>query len=245
MLSPRSVQNELLSALSSGEFLRLSPHLHCITLHFGEVVCEAGERLDSVYFPTSSVLSLVYTTINGASVEAGVIGRDGMLGIASVLGGNSMPIQAVTLIGGGAVRVDSKIIQNEFLRNGSLSAAVLRYIQALLTQIAQTAVCNRLHSMQQRLCRWLLICQDRTDSDELRLTQEFISQMLGGRRESVTVAAGHLQDAGLIHYKRGYIRVLDRPGLEHCACECYCVLRKETDRLRSGSRNIQPLLVPS
>lgn len=243
MLYPNSVRNELLAALKREELLRLGPYLHCTSLFLGQVVCEAGERLDSIYFPTTSVLSLVYTTIDGATAEVGVIGSDGMLGLASILRGNSMPIRAIAQIAGEAIRVPVPVVQREFASNGTLAAAVLRYTQALFMQVAQNAVCNRLHSMQQRLCRWLLLCQDRTHSDELLLTQEFISQMLGGRRESVTVSAGHLQDAGLIHYKRGHIKILDRLGLENYACECYRVVRDDGDRPRGPGRKIGPQIV--
>jgi CRP-like cAMP-binding protein len=224
--------NDILSALPDEEYQRLFPNLRLVTLSLGQVIYETSERVDSIYFPTTSVLSLVYTTQSGSTTEIGVVGRDGMLGIALVLGGDTMPHRAVAQIAGHAFAVRPKVVENEFSRGAGLRQVLLRYTQALLTQISQTAVCNRLHSMEQRLCRWLLLVQERAQSDELRMTQEFISQMLGGRRESVTVAAGRLQDAGVIQYARGHIRIVDRPTLEKMACECYGVVRNECNRLR-------------
>jgi CRP-like cAMP-binding protein len=168
---------------------------------------------------------------NGATAEMGLTGNDGAVGIALFLGGQTMPNRAVVQIGGGAFRMKAATLKEEFSRGGPLQSLLLRYTQSLLSQISQTAVCNRLHSVQSRLCRWLLLSQDRVKRDEFRMTQDFIANMLGGRRESVTVAAGRLQDAGLIHYSRGHIRILNRQGLEAAVCECYRVIRNETDRL--------------
>jgi CRP-like cAMP-binding protein len=166
----------------------------------------------------------------------GLTGNDGVVGIALFLGGHTTPNRAIVQIAGGAFRMKAKILQGEFARGGALQQLMLRYTQALITQISQTAVCNRLHSIEKRLCRWLLLSHDRVESDELLMTQEFISNMLGGRRESVTVAAGRLQDAGLIHYSRGHISILDRKGLEATVCECYQVVKNETDRLVGETR---------
>ena len=226
-----ALHNDLLSALQDEGYQRLLPNLRLVTFSLGQTIYDTSERHDAVYFPTTSVISLVYTTLNGSTAEIGVIGCDGMLGIPLLLGGDTMPHRAVALIAGRAIAVRATVAQNEFLRNNRLQQVVLGYVQALLTQISQTAVCNRLHSMEQRLCRWLLMCQDRAHSDEFRMTQEFISQMLGGRRESVTVAAGRLQDAGMIQYARGHVRIVDRCALEGVACECYRVVRIECNRL--------------
>ena len=201
------------------------------SLVLGEVVYESGGRLDYVYFPTSSVVSLLYTTEDGSTAEMGLTGKDGVVGIALFLGGDTTPNRAVVQIAGGAFRLKAKVLQEEFARAGPLQRLMLCYTQALITQISQTAVCNRLHSVEKRLCRWLLLSHDRIKSDELLMTQEFISNMLGGRRESVTVAAGRLQDAGLIHYARGHITILDRDRLETTVCECYRIVKEETDRL--------------
>jgi CRP-like cAMP-binding protein len=209
----------------------LLPELEPIDLALGDQVYESGGRLDHVCFPTSSIVSLIYTMENGMAAEMGLVGNDGMVGIALFMGGDTMPNRAVVQLGGGAIRMRASTLQNEFRRGGSLQRLLLRYSQALITQISQTAVCNRLHSVEQRLCRWLLLCHDRAGSDELPMTQEFISNMLGGRRQSVTVAAGRLQDAGLIHYSRGCITISNRAGLEQYVCECYQVVKTESDRL--------------
>jgi CRP-like cAMP-binding protein len=235
---PHKAGNDILSALSDDEYQRLIPNLRPVTFSLGQVVQESSQRLDTIYFPISCVLSLVYTTESGPTAEIGVIGSDGMLGIALILGGNTMPHRAVTQIAGRAIAVRASIIQNEFSRANRLQHLVLRYTQNLLTQVSQTAVCNRLHSMEQRLSRWLLLCQDRARSQDLKMTQEFISQMLGGRRESVTVAAGRLQDAGIIEYARGRICILDRKTLEATACECYEVVKRECNRLSPASEKL-------
>jgi CRP-like cAMP-binding protein len=225
------IENSLLSLLSEQEYRNLAPELEPVALGLGHVIYESGAQLDHLYFPTSCVVSLLYTMENGATAEMGLTGNDGAVGIALFLGGQTMPNRAVVQIAGAALRMKTAVLNKEFAKGGALQQLPLRYTQSLLSQISQTAVCNRLHSVERRLCRWLLLSQDRVNSDELPMTQEFISNMLGGRRESVTVAAGRLQDEGLIHYSRGQIRILNRPGLEAAVCECYHVIKQETDRL--------------
>ncbi len=225
------VGNRLLRSLSAEEHARLRPSTRVVTLPLGEVLYECGERIDYVYFPTTCVVSLLYTMRDGSTAEMALAGNDGLVGIASVLGGGNIPHRAVAQITGDALKVPARVLQEEFARGGPFQHTLLLYTQALITQISQTAVCNRLHPLEQRLCRWLLLCNDRLDGSEIPMTQEFIANMLGGRRESVTVAAGHLQDAGLIHYSRGHITVLDREGLEAVACECYKIVADELNRL--------------
>ena len=227
----RSVDNRLLAALPPADYARVQPHLQPITFALGDLVYDAGGPQDFLYFPTTAVVSLLYTMEDGSTAEMGLTGNDGVVGIALFLGGDTTPNRAVVQIAGGALRIPAKRLQAEFKQGGAVQQVLLRYIQAFITQICQTAVCNRLHAVEQRLCRWLLLSHDRVHSHELPMTQEFIAHMLGGRRESVTVAAGRLQDAGLINYTRGHITILDRPGLEATACECYQVVRKEFDRL--------------
>jgi CRP-like cAMP-binding protein len=210
------VENRLLAALPRDEYDRLLPQLQQVSFDLGEVVYEFGGHLDYVYFPTTAIVSLLYTMENGASAEMGLTGNDGVVGIALFMGGGTMPNRAVVQSAGGAVR---------------MKARVLRYTQALITQISQTAVCNRLHSVEQQLCRWLLLSHDRVKADELIMTQELIADMLGVRREGVTVAAGRLQDSGAISYVRGHITILDRQKLEETVCECYRVVKDEFDRL--------------
>jgi CRP-like cAMP-binding protein len=231
VVSVGQMENYLLSALPNGELGHLLPALQRVTFSLGDVVYESSASLEYVYFPTTSVVSLLYTMENGATAEMGLVGNDGIVGVALFLGGETTPNRAVVQIAGDAVRMKTKVLQAEFARGGPLQQVLLRYTQALITQISQTAVCNRLHSVVQRLCRWLLLSHDRVNSDHLPMTQEFISNMLGGRRESVTVAAGRLQSAGLIHYSRGHINILDRIGLEANACECYRIVKAELDRL--------------
>jgi len=187
--------------------------------------------MEYIYFPTTSVISTLYTTEDGATAEMGLVGIEGVVGVHLFLGGDTTSHRAVVVVGGEAFRMKAKTLRDEFALGGPLQGQLLRYTQALLTQISQTAVCNRLHVVEQRLCRWLLMCHDRVQTNELRMTQEFISNMLGGRRETVTVAAGRLQDAGLIRYARGHITILDRKGLEASVCECYPVVQAECDRL--------------
>jgi CRP-like cAMP-binding protein len=210
------------------------PELQEVNFVLGDMVYDSGQPLQYVCFPTSCIVSLIYTMENGAAAEMGLVGNDGMVGIALFMGGDTMPNRAVVQLGGGAIRMKATTLQREFQRGGSIQRLLLRYTQALITQISQTAVCNRLHSVEKRLARWLLLCHDRAGSDELLMTQEFIANMLGGRRQSVTVAAGQLQDAGLIEYSRGHIRILDRKGLENWVCECYQVVRAEFERLQGS-----------
>lgn len=224
-------ENCLLSSLTAEEHTRLLPSMRQVTLPLGHVLYECGERLDYAYFPTTCVVSCLYTMRNGSIAEVGLVGNDGVIGISLFLGGGNMTHQAVAQIGGHALKISSKALQEEFARGGPLQHILLRYTQALITQISQTAVCNRLHSLEQRLCRWLLLCHDRVNGTEILMTQEFIANMLGGRRESVTVAAGRLQDAGLIHYSRAHIKIIDRKGLEAAVCECYKVVDDEANRL--------------
>src|SRR5687767_10414660 len=225
------VENRLLAALPRDEYDRLLPQLQQVSFDLGEVVYEFGGHLDYVYFPTTAIVSLLYTMENGASAKMGLTGNDGVVGIALFMGGGTMPNRAVVQSAGGAVRMKAKVLQSEFALGGEFQRVLLRYTQALITQISQTAVCNRLHSVEQQLCRWLLLSHDRVDTDELVMTQELIADMLGVRREGVTVAAGHLQDVGAISYVRGRIQIMDRQRLEVTACECYRVVKDELDRL--------------
>lgn len=227
--------NGLLSALPAEEYQRLINNLQPIALSLGELVYDSGGHLGYIYFPTTAVISLLYTMRDGSTAEMGLVGNDGVVGVALFLGGDTTPNRAIAQIGGGALRLKAAMLQSEFARGGALQQLLLRYTQALITQISQTAVCNRLHSVEKRLCRWLLLSHDRVVSDELTMTQEFLSHMLGGRRESVTVAAGRLQDMGLINYSRGHIRILDRKGLEASVCECYRIVKDEFDRLLGSS----------
>ncbi|MEN3333453.1 MAG: hypothetical protein V7641_2818 [Blastocatellia bacterium] len=231
-------ENHLLSALPDKDYQRLLLHLQPMSFSLGEVISEPGGLLDYVYFPTSSVVSLLYTTQEGSTAETGLIGNDGVVGVALFLGGDTTTNRAVVQIAGDAFSLKAKILREEFARGGLFQQVMLRYIQAFITQISQTATCNRLHPIEKRLCRWLLLSHDRVKSDKLLMTQEFISNMLGGRRESVTVAAGRLQDAGVIHYSRGHIDILDRKGLEANVCECYQVVKEETDRLFGKNRKL-------
>lgn len=224
-------ENRLLAALPHDEYERLLPSLQQVSFSLGEVVYEFGGRLDYVYFPTTSIVSLLYTMENGSSAEMGLTGNDGVVGIALFMGGGTMPNRAVVQSAGAAIRMKAKMLQDEFARGGEFQRLLLRYTQALITQISQTAVCNRLHSVEQQLCRWLLLSHDRVNSDELIMTQELIADMLGVRREGVTVAAGRLQDEGAISYVRGHIKILDRKKLEQTVCECYAVVKDEFDRL--------------
>jgi CRP-like cAMP-binding protein len=223
--------NRLLAALSDADRSRLDPHLTLLPLTLGEVLNESGSLLDHVYFPTTSIVSLLYAMADGASAEIAVVGNDGMVGVSLFMGGETTLNRAVVQSAGHAYRLQGKVLKDEFTRAGALQHVLLRYTQALLTQMAQTAVCNRHHSTDQQLCRWMLLSLDRLSSNELIMTQELIANMLGVRREGVTVAANRLQDAGLIQYSRGRIAVLDRPGLELRTCECYSVVKRECDRL--------------
>jgi CRP-like cAMP-binding protein len=227
--SPR--QNHLLAALPAADYERLLPDLELVLLPLGWAVYEAGGKLGYVYFPTNSIISLLYVMEDGASAEIAVTGHDGLVGIALFMGGETTPSRAVVQSGGYGYRLKAAVLKEEFDQGGTLQHLALRYTQALITQMAQTAVCNRHHTVEQQLCRWLLLSLDRLPSNKLAMTQELIANMLGVRREGVTEAAGHLQAAGLIHYCRGHITVLNRPGLEKRVCECYAVVKKEADRL--------------
>ncbi len=232
MLEPHSPrQNHILAALPVGEAERMYPRLELVSMPLGEVLYESGDQLQHVYFPTGSIVSLLYVMADGAPAEIAVVGNEGIIGIALFMGGETMPNRAVVQSAGCAYRLMGQLLKEEFNRAGELQHLLLRYTQVLLTQMAQTAVCNRHHSVDQQLCRWLLLSLDRLPSNELTMTQDLIANMLGVRREGVTEAAGKLQTAGLITYNRGRITVIDRPGLEARACECYQVVKTEFDRL--------------
>jgi CRP-like cAMP-binding protein len=226
--SPAS--NRLLAALQPEEIARLQP-LESIQMPLEWALYESGARQDYVFFPTTSIVSLLYVMEDGASAEIAVVGNEGMVGIALFMGGETMPSRAVVQSEGAGFRLRASVLKREFSRSAQLQSLLLRYTQALMTQMAQTAACNRHHTIDQQLCRWLLLSMDRLPTNELRMSQELIANMLGVRRVSVNEAAGHLQAAGLIHYSRGKITVLDRPKLEARVCECYRVVRRETDRL--------------
>jgi len=224
-------QNFLLAALPPLERERIYPHLRRVPMALGKVLYESGDVLRHVYFPTDSIISLLYVMADGASAEISVVGNEGLIGVALFMGGETTPSRAIVQSAGHAYRLMGQRLKDEFHRNGAMQLLLLRYTQALLTQMAQTAVCNRHHSVDQQLCRWLLLSLDRLPSNQLTMTQELIANMLGVRREGVTEAAGKLQKLGIIRYARGRITVLDRPRLEQMCCECYAVVRKETDRL--------------
>jgi len=228
---------QLLSTLPREDFERLRVSLQPVTLVLGDVIYESSARLNHLYFPTSCVVSLLYTMENGSVAEMGLVGNDGVVGIALFLGGQTTPNRAVVQIGGQALRMNAKTLREEFALGGPFHHMLLRYTQALITQISQTAVCNRLHSVEQRLCRWLLLIHDRLNSDDIAMTQDLIANMLGGRRESVTIAAARLQAAGLINYSRGHINIVDRQGLEAQVCECYRIVAAELNRLLRLSVN--------
>ena len=227
-LDPRN--NQLLAALPDEEWQRWLPLLECVEMPLGQVLYESGSKLSHVYFPTTAIVSLLYVMENGASAEIAVVGHEGVVGISLFMGGESTPSRAVVQSAGQGFRLKAKAIKEEFKRAPVLHL-LLRYTQALITQMAQTAVCNRHHSLDQQLCRWLLLSLDRLQGNQLVMTQELIANMLGVRREGVTEGALSLQKAGLISYSRGRITVLDRPGLEQRTCECYAVVKKEYDRL--------------
>jgi CRP-like cAMP-binding protein len=226
-------QNRLLAALPTAEFDRLAPHLELVSMPLGEVLYESGGQLQHVYFPTTSIVSLLYVMRDGASAEIAVVGNEGILGISLFMGGETTPSRAVVQSAGHGYRLKARLLKQEFQRAGPVMDLLLRYTQALITQMAQTAVCNRHHSVEQQLCRWLLLSLDRLSTSELTMTQELIANMLGVRREGVTEAAGNLQRAGVIRYSRGRITVLDREQLEQDVCECYAVVKKEFERLLS------------
>jgi CRP-like cAMP-binding protein len=228
---PDPRQNRLLAALPSDEWERWASHLEPVDMPLGKVLYESGSRLSHVYFPTTSIVSLLYVMEDGASAEIAVVGNEGIVGISLFMGGESTPSRALVQSAGQGFRLKSDLMLREFNRAGPVLHLLLRYTQALITQMSQTAVCNRHHSLDQQLCRWLLLSLDRLHSSELVMTQELIANMLGVRREGVTEAAGNLQQAGLIRYQRGHITVVDRRGLEQRTCECYAVVKKEYDRL--------------
>jgi CRP-like cAMP-binding protein len=224
-------QNHLLAALSDAVQSRLLPHLELVLLPLGKVLYESGDMLRHVFFPTDSIVSLLYIMEDGASAEISVVGNEGVVGIAVFMGGESTPSRAIVQSAGSAYRLLGQRLKDEFNRHSDMQHLLLRYTQSLITQMAQTAVCNRHHSIDQQLCRWLLLSMDRLPDNHLTMTQELIANMLGVRREGVTEAAGKLQHLGVIQYQRGHITVLDRPELEKLCCECYAVVKKETDRL--------------
>ena len=224
-------QNHLLSALPAVDYARLLLDLELIPMPLGWAVYEPGSEMGYLYFPTTSIVSLLYVMENGSSAEIAITGNEGLVGISLFMGGESTPSRAVVQSAGNGYRLKASILKREFALGGELQHLALRYTQALITQMSQTAVCNRHHALDQQLCRWLLLSLDRLPGDELMMTQELIANMLGVRREGVTEAAGKLQEAGLIKYSRGHITVLDRPKLEKRVCECYAVVKKEIDRL--------------
>ncbi len=229
-------QNHLLAALPKEELERLSERLELVPLRLGDMLYEPNEQLRYAYFPTTAIISLHYVTESGASSETAGVGNEGMLGISLFMGGNTTPSSAVVQTAGHAYRMDRFALKEEFNRAGLLQRLLLRYTQALMTHMFQTASCNRYHSVEQQLCRWLLLAIDRIPDRELVMTQELVASMLGVRRESVTQAAGYLQTAGCIHYRRGHIAVLDRKALETRSCECYGVVKKEITRLMYNVR---------
>jgi CRP-like cAMP-binding protein len=226
-------QNHLLGALPTTEFERLVAHLEPVAIPLGEILYEPGGRMRHAYFPTTAIVSLHYVMETGASAETAGVGNEGVVGISLFMGGDTTPSSAVVQTAGHAYRLESSVLKQEFVRAGMMQRLLLRYTQALITQIAQTAACNRHHSLEQQLCRWLLLTLDRVTSRELTMTQELIATMLGVRREGITEAAGRLQHAGIIRNRRGHITVLDRSGLETCVCECYAMVKKELSRLLS------------
>ena len=239
-------QNHLLAALPPAEFEHIAPQLELVVMQLGDVLYESSGQLHHVYFPTTAIVSLHYVLENGASSEFAGVGNEGVVGISLFMGGNTTPSRAIVQTAGHGYRLKPQLLMQEFNRTGGRRAGVmqhllLRYTQVLLTQISQTAVCNRHHLVEQQLCRWLLLTLDRLPSNELTMTQELIASMLGVRREGITEAARRLQQAGCITYRRGHITVLDRSGLESRACECYAVVKNEHDRLLRDVRNRQEL----
>ena len=224
-------QNHLLAALPTAEFERLAAHLELTPMPLGEVLYEPGGQLRHAYFPTTAIVSLHYVMESGASAETAGVGNEGVVGISLFMGGNTTPSSAVVQTAGHAYRLESRLLMQEFNRAGLMQHLLLRYTQALMTQMSQTAACNRHHSIEQQLCRWLLLTLDRLPSNELNMTHELVASMLGVRREGISEAAGKLQHAGFISYRRGHITVLKRAGLETSVCECYAVVKKELSRL--------------
>ncbi|MEO8145738.1 MAG: Crp/Fnr family transcriptional regulator [Betaproteobacteria bacterium] len=235
-------QNHLLAALPTADFERLAPKLELVPMRLGEILYEPGVQMQHAYFPTTSIVSLHYVMESGASAEAAGAGNEGVVGISLFMGGESTPSSAVVQTAGHGYRLPSRILKEEFHRGGFAQHLLLRYTQALIMQMTQTGACNRHHSVEQQLCRWLLLTMDRCPGRELVMTQELVASMLGVRREGITEAAGRLQQAGLIRYRRGHIAVIERPGLETRACECYGVVRKEMKRLLSDVLHRQGML---
>ena len=236
--SSQSAQNQLLAALSAVESERLAAHLEMVPMPLGKILYEPGEQLEHAYFPTTSIVSLHYVTESGASAEVAGVGHEGVVGIALFMGGDTTSSSAVVQTAGHAYRLKRHLLKEEFAHAGPFAHRLLRYTQALMTQMAQTAVCNRHHSVEQQLCRWLLVTLDRIPAGELVMTQDLIASMLGVRREGITEAAGNLQHEGIISYRRGHISVLKRAGLEGRACECYGVVRKELARLLPANSRV-------
>ncbi len=245
MFSPLSPnQNHLLAALPAAEFEPLQAHLELVSIALGEMLYEPGVQMRCVYFPTTAIVSLHYITASGATAETAGVGNEGVVGVALFMGGDTTSSSAVVQTAGYAYRLERRVLQEAFNRAGLLQRLLLRYTQALMTQMAQNAICNRHHTVEQQLCRWLLLTLDRLPSRELVMTQELVANMLGVRRESVTQAAGSLQDAGYIRYRRGHIAVLERAGLETRACECYKVVKTEMKRLLSDELYRQDATAP-
>lgn len=240
-IPPSPSQNLLLAALPTAEFERIAPHLELVAMSLGDVLYESGGQLQHVYFPTTAIVSLQYVTASGASSEIAGVGHEGIVGVSLFMGGNTTTSRATVHTGGHGYRLKARMLMEEFHRAGVMQNLLLRYTQALMTQMSQTAVCNRHHAVDQQLCRWLLLTLDRSPSNELTMTQELIASMIGVRREGITEAAGRLQQAEFIRYRRGHITVLDRSGLESRVCECYSVVKVEYDRLLCDARNCHVL----
>jgi CRP-like cAMP-binding protein len=236
-------QNHLLAALPTAEFDRLAPHLELVPMLLGQVLYEPGGEMQHAYFPTSAIVSLHYVMESGASAETAGVGNEGVVGISLFMGGDTTPSSAVVQAAGHGYRLESRLLKQEFNRAGAMQSLLLRYTQALITQMFQTAACNRHHSVEQQLCRWLLLTLDRLPSRELVMTQELVASMLGVRREGITEAAGKLQLDGIVRYRRGHLSVLERSGLESRVCECYAVVKKELARLLSDVRHRQGISV--
>ncbi|WP_342049975.1 MULTISPECIES: Crp/Fnr family transcriptional regulator [unclassified Cupriavidus] len=230
-IAPDPISNRLLAMLPTADMSRIAPHLELVHMPLGHVVHESGDRLPWVYFPIDAIISLLYVLADGASAEIAIVGNEGIVGIAIFMGGETTPSRAVVQSAGPAYRMSAAKLKQEFRHGGAMQQLLLRYTQALITQMAQTAVCNRHHSIDQQLCRWLLLSRDRLATDDLAMTQELIANMLGVRRSGVTEAALKLQASGLIRYSHGHIVILDRAGLEARVCECYAVVKTEFERL--------------
>jgi len=243
--TPNPSQNHLLAALPTAEFELLAPHLELVSLRLGDMLYEPDRQLQHAYFPTTAIVSLLHVMESGASAESAGVGNEGVVGISLFMGGDTTTSSAVVQTAGQAYRLERRRLKQEFDRAGLLQRLLLRYTQALMTQMSQTAACNRHHSVEQQLCRWLLLTQDRVSTRELVITQELIAGMLGVRREGVTEAAGNLQRAGFISYRRGHISVLDRAGLETHACECYALVKREIARLLSDVQYRQDDVPPA